>query len=181
MTMRILLTAALVVLNVSLAAFAQVRPVAKEEEEPTGIVQPAPATFQAKYEGGMFGYNAKEMGTLKFDDANSRLVFFGKDTREKFSIPYTSLLLVYPQSKSVTPTSATVVSIIPLPGAGFAGLLKEKRRYLILHIEDPDMEARGVINFKLDNRDLIESVIRTLGDKAGLLQRGDAYYRPRKL
>src|SRR6266571_2804503 len=36
---------------------------------------PAPTTFKAKYEGGMFGKNHKMNGTLSFDDMNNRLVF----------------------------------------------------------------------------------------------------------
>ena len=37
------------------------------------------AKLEAKYEGGMFGYSKKIQGTIKFDDANERLVFFGQD------------------------------------------------------------------------------------------------------
>ena len=51
----------------------------------------------------------KEDGTLKFDDENERLVFFGKDQKEKFQIPYKSVLVIYPQSKSVTSTTGNVV------------------------------------------------------------------------
>ncbi len=143
---------------------------------------PAPPSFEAKYEGGMFGYNQKEVGTLRFDDANERLVFFGKDQKEKFHIPYKSVLVIYPQSRSVTSTTGNVVRHIPLPGAGLAGLLKEKRRYLVLHFEDPDVEAaKGLVNFKLENKELLNSVIQSLAGKAKLTQRGDAYYRPRKL
>ena len=44
-----------------------------EKAEPAAI---APVSFKAKYDGGMFGFSTKEEGTLKFDDANFRLVFF---------------------------------------------------------------------------------------------------------
>ena len=65
-------------------------------------------------------------------------------------------------------------------GAGLAGLLREKRRYLIMHFDDPDVEAaKGVLSFKLDNKELLDSVVQTLGQKAKLTQRGDAYYRPK--
>jgi hypothetical protein len=142
----------------------------------------APPSFPAKYEGGMFGFNEKEVGTLKFDDDNQRLVFFGKDQKEKFHIPYKSVLVIYPQSKSVTSTGGNVVRHIPLPGAGLAGLIKEKRRYLVLHFDDPDVEAaRGLANFRLDNKELLDSVIQSLAGKAKLTQRGDAYYRPKKI
>ncbi len=130
----------------------------------------------------MFGYNEKETGMLKFDDDNERLVFFGKDQKEKFHIPYKSVLVIYPQSKSVTSTAGNVVSHIPLPGAGLAGLIKEKRRYLVLHFDDPDVEAaKGILNFKLEDKQLLDSVLQALAAKARLTQRGEAYYRPRAI
>src|SRR5215204_5551384 len=160
------------------AAFAQPRPVEASPKE-RAVFPAAPVSFEAKYEGGMFGYNEKEVGTLKFDDANNRLVFLGKDQKEKFQIPYKSVLVIYPQSKSVTSTTGNVVSHVPLPGASLAGLLREKRRYLVLHFNDPDVEAaQGVLNFKLENKELLDSVLQTLAGKARLTQRGDAYYRP---
>lgn len=165
------------------AGSAQPRPVeATTKPVAATPANPAPASFEAKYEGGMFGFNQKEVGTLKFDDENDRLVFFGKDQKEKFHIPYKSVLVIYPQSKSVTTTAGNVVRHIPLPGAGLAGLIREKRRYLVMHFDDPDVEtARGVLNFKLEDKALLDSVLQTLADKARLTQRGDAYYRPKKI
>ena len=142
----------------------------------------APASFEAKYEGGMFGFNRREVGTLKFDDDNARLVFFDKEQKEKFSIPYKSVLVIYPQSRSVTSTTGNVVSHVPLPGAFLGSFIKEKRRYLILHFDDPDVEAaRGILNFKLENKELLDAVIKSLAGKADLTQRGDSYYRPKKI
>lgn len=158
-------------------ATAQPRPVEKTN---TVAKTPAPASFQAKYEGGMFGFADKETGTLKFDDANERLVFLNKEGKEQFAMPYETLLLIYPQSQSVRSTAGTVVSAIPLPGAGLASLIREKRRYLIVHFNDTDVDAKGIVNFKLDNKELLDSVIQTLGEKAKLTQRGDAFYRPKK-
>lgn len=168
----------------SLNAFAQPRPIEKVEKKDDAKMQaqtaaPAPASVQAKYEGGIFGFSEKEKGSLKFDDANERLVFFGKDGKEKFSIPYNAMLVVSPQSRSVRSTTGTVVSAIPLPGAGLAGLLRSKNRYLLVNFNDPDSDVRGLANFKLDNKALLAYVIQTLGAKAKLVQRGDAYYRPR--
>lgn len=157
---------------------AQPRPVEKTAK-PIVKKSTAPESFKAKYEGGMFGYNEKAEGVLKFDDANNRLVFFGTDQKEMFAIPYGSMLVIYPQSKSVTSTTGNIVSAIPLPGAGLAGFIKEKRRYLILHFDDPDVDAKGVANFKLEDKELLDSVIQALGEKARLEQRGDAFYRPR--
>lgn len=161
-------------------SFGQPRPVDKPAQPAAPKAAPAPESFTAKYEGGLFGYNEKQEGRLKFDDANERLVFFGKDQKEMFSIPYHSLLVIYPQSRSVTSNTGNVVRHIPLPGAVLGGLIREKRRYLILHFDDPDVDAKGVVNFKLANKELLDSVIQALGEKAKLTQRGDAYYRKRE-
>ncbi|NOT47320.1 MAG: hypothetical protein HOP17_06170 [Acidobacteria bacterium] len=159
--------------------FAQPRPVDKGAA-PVVRAQPAPTTFEAKYEGGLFGFTQKEEGTLKFDDENQRIVFLGKDKKERFGIPYKSLSVVSPQSRSVTSNTGNVVGAIPLPGAGIlGGFIKEKRRYMLVQFSDPDAEVRGTTSFKVENKELLDSVIQTLGEKAQLKQRGDAYYRPR--
>lgn len=164
---------------------AQPRPVEKPQPTPTAPAQPSsvsrqvPTSFPVKYEGGMFGYEKKEEGTFKFDDMNERIVFYGKDGKEKFAIPYASMLVVSPQSKSVRSATATAVSVIPLPGAGLASLIREKRRYLAISYDDPDVDAKGVVNFKIANKEMLASVIQTLGERAKLLQRGEAFYRPK--
>lgn len=164
------------------AVIAQPRPVDASSKPSSAPAGSAPVSFEAKYEGGMFGYNRKEVGTLKFDDANQRLVFFGKDQKEMFHIPYKSVLVIYPQSKSVTSNTGHVVRNLPLPGSILGGLIKEKRRYLVMHFDDPDVEAaRGLVNFKLDNKELLDAVIQTLAGKSDLKQRGDAYYRAKKI
>jgi hypothetical protein len=160
----------------SAAAFAQPRPVDSKEAKPKAA---APESFAAKYQGGLLGYNDKQMGTLKFYDDNDRLIFLGPDQKERFSMPYESMLIIYPQSQSVTSTTGNVVKWIPLPGAALGGLIKEKRRYLVVHFDDPDVDAKGVVNFKLDNKELLDSVIDTLAQKAKMVQRGDAFYRPK--
>lgn len=161
------------------AAYAQPRQIDMSSAQKT--VKAAPASFKAKYEGGMFGFSKNEEGALKFDDANSRLVFFGEDDKEMFSIPYASMLIVSPQSKSVQSTTGTVVRAIPVPGAGIlGGFIKEKRRYLLISFDDPDVDAKGLVNFRLENIEMLDSVIAALGQKASLKQRGDAYYRPRQ-
>ena len=154
------------------ASFAQPRPM--ETAKPENVA-PAPPSFQAKYEGGMFGFSKKELGTLKFDDENARLVFYGQDQKEKCQIPYRSLHIIYPQSKSVTSTTGNVVKAMPLPGASLAGFLKDKRQYLIVHFDDPDIEAaEGVVGFKIDSKELLDSVLVSLAGKAKLTQRGEA-------
>ena len=161
------------------AAYAQPRLVEKKiEKSPASI---SPITFKAKYEGGMFGFSKKEEGTLRFDDANFRLVFFSKANKELFSIPYTSIALIYPNTQSVQSTGGRVVQHIPLPGAGIAGMfMKDKKRYLVINFDDPDFNAKGAINFKLESQELVAKAIQTLGDKAEMQQRGDSYFRRQK-
>lgn len=163
----------------ALAAFAQPRvaekPVVGDPDAPKPA--PAPETFEAKYEGGVFGYSKKEEGMLKFDDTNQRLVFFGKDSKEKLSIPYKAMLVIYPQSQSVQSTTGKVVSVVPYGGL-VGGFIKEKRRYIVINYDDPDVDVKGLVNFKVESRELLDSVIYTLGEKAKMKQRGDAYYRP---
>jgi len=139
----------------------------------------APVTFKAKYEGGMFGFSKKEEGTLKFDDANLRLVFFDKDNKEKFGIPYDALAVIYPNTDSVQSNTGKVVQYIPY--VGLAGqFMKKKRRYLVVNFDDRDIDVKGTMSFKLETAELLESVIQTLGSKAEMQSRGDAYYRPAK-
>jgi len=164
------------VLSFAAIGFAQPRP---SDTAVNTNIKAAPAIVAAKYEGGMFGYREKKEGTLRFDDENKRLVFFDKDQREMISIPYASLLVVSPTSRSSPSTAGTVISNAPLPGAGLARLIKEKKRYLVIQFDDPDANVRAVANFKIDGKDLLESVIHSLGTKAKLTQRGDSYYRPR--
>jgi hypothetical protein len=170
---------AIAIFAFALAAYAQPRPAETVAAVPVKA-KPAPAAFEAKYEGGLFGFSRKEEGTLKFDDANQRIVFLGKEGKERFGIPYKSLMVVSPQSRAVTSNTGNVVSNIPLPGAGIlGGFIKEKRRYVLIQFNDPDADARGTTSFKVEDKELLDSVIQTLGEKAQLKQRGDAYYRPR--
>lgn len=149
------------------------------EKTPAPTTKPAPSTFVAKYEGGVFGFDRKETGTLKFDDVNERLVFLGEDKKEKFGIPYQAMLIVYADEKSVTSTTGNVIKYIPLPGAGLAGLIKEKKRYLVMQFDDPDVDAKGTTSFKLEDKDLLESVVHAVGQKAKMKPRGEAYIRPK--
>ena len=158
---------------------AQPRMVEKKPEKKEPAVL-APVTFKAKYEGGMFGFSKKEEGTLKFDDANFRLVFFDKDNKERFGIPYSALIVIYPNTESVQSTAGKVVQYVPY--IGLAGqFIKKKMRYLVTNFDDQDMDARGTVNFKLETAELLESVVQTLGTKAEMQPRGEAYFRPKKV
>lgn len=158
---------------------AQPRPVEKPETKNVRKT-PAPASFVAKYEGGMLGFNQKEQGTLKFDDVNERLIFSGKDGKENFALPYAAILVVAPNERKVQSGTGRAVGAIPILGAGLGGsLLKKKKRYLIIQYRDTDVDVQGAANFLLDTGELLESVVQTIGEKAELTQRGDAYYRPK--
>jgi hypothetical protein len=158
-----------------LASFAAAQPRGVDTTPASQNVKPAPANVAAKYEGGVFGFERKEEGTLKFDDENERLVFLGQDGKEKFGIPYEALVIISPSEKSVTSTAGSVIQHVPLPGAGLAGLIKEKKRYLMVHFDDADLDAKGTTSFKLESKVLLESVLHTLGQKAKMRQRGEAY------
>jgi hypothetical protein len=56
-------------------------------------------------------------------------------------------------------------------------LIKKKVRYLTLQFSDPDSKVTGITSFKLENKDILESALVTLADKAGLTLRGDIYVR----
>src|SRR3954470_1877795 len=156
---RLLFPAVLICLFAAIG-FSQPRPLDKAPSK-LAAAKPAPSSVPVKYEGGMFGFAQRMEGTLKMDDENTRLVFYGPDGKELFGIPYDALLVIYPQSKSVTSTTGNVVSHIPLPGAGLAGFIKEKRQYLIVQFDDPDVDAKGTVNFKIENKELLDSVIQT--------------------
>lgn len=168
-------------LTFALPVASQIRPVEKDEQRPTSVnVAPAPERFPAKYEGGMFGYAKREDGTIRIDDINERIVFHAKDGKEKFSLSFNDMQMIYPESRSVTSNTGNIVRNIPLPGSMLGGLIKEKWRYIIINFNDADADVRGTVSFKLSSKELLESVIHTVGKKAGMTQRGDAYYRPRQ-
>lgn len=155
-------------------AMAQPRPVEK-----TLVVNAnAPTSYEARYEGGLFGASKKETGSLTFDDANERVVFL-REGKEMFGIPYASLIMVYPDSKESVPQAGKVISALPLPGAGLAGLLSKSTKYANMTFEDPDVQANGTASFRFKDKAKLLEFIGQLGTKAKLKQRGDAYYKPR--
>ena len=163
---------------IAAAAFAQ-RPRAVAPDNTTGPMPtppPAPSTVKAKYEGGVFGYPNKKTGTLSVDTNNNRLVFSDGKHTELFSIPFASITGAYGDSHSVQPAAATVISHVPLYGIP-ASFVKTKVRYLTIQYDDPDSKAAGATSFKLDNKDILDSVLFTIANKAGLTQRGQIYVR----
>jgi hypothetical protein len=175
--MKKLLFTTLAVFCLSIVISAQPRPV---DKTPPPVSKNAPAAFEARYEGGIFGNSAKESGTLKIDEANERVVFYRKDKTEMFSIPYADLLVIYPDSTVGVSPTGNVVSRLPLPGAGLAGLATKSTKYLKITFDDPDVDVQGTANFRFDDKGLLLTFINTLGPKAKMTQRGDAYYRSKK-
>lgn len=159
------------------SAYAQPRPV----DRSTTVPDNAPDTFNARYEGGLFGNGSKEKGTLKIDDVNERLVFFRPgEQKPMFEIPYQALVVIYPDSKESVPQSGKVIGALPIPGAGLAGLMSKSTKYANITFDDPDIEAKGAASFRFDSKEDLLVFINKLGAKAKMVQRGDAYYRRKK-
>ena len=138
---------------------------------------PAPPTVKAKYDGGVVGYG-KSDGTLNFDDANRRLIFRDKANRELFSVPYDVVMAAWSDTRSRRSTAGGVIASTVPYGLGLPGLLmKSKTRYLVLQYRDPDTKAEGLATFKLSSKELLASVLYTFAEKAGLVQRGEAFVR----
>lgn len=142
----------------------------------TVAIAPAPQTVKAKYEGGVFGHNKTMEGTLSFDDVNQRLLFRNKLQKEVLFIPYDAVTSAFADTQKRQPAAATVASHIPYIGYPF-GFIKTKVRYLTLQYTDPDSRASGITSFKLENKEVLASVLKTLAEKAGMTARGDIYIK----
>jgi hypothetical protein len=177
------ITGVVLVIMITGAALAQrPRTLSQDKPEPATNVPPpppAPQTVNAKYEGGVFGYNKKMEGTLTFDDTNQRLVFKNDKQKEILFVPYTALTGAYGDTHSVRPAAATVASNIPFYGLP-ASFIKTKVRYLTLQYSDPDSKVSGVTSFRLENKDILDSVLNTLAGKAGLSKRGDIFVKKKE-
>jgi len=144
---------------------------------PTVKPAPAPKTINAKYEGGVFGYNKTMEGTLTFDDANNRLVFKDKKPPKEISIPYEAITSAFADSKKVQPAAATVAQNVPSIYSLPARFIKHKVRYLTVQFSDPDSKISGITSFKISDKDLLESVLVTLAEKTNMTLRGDVYVK----
>ena len=157
------------------------RPRAVEKDEPRNATKaapaPAPQTMKAKYEGGIFGYNKTMEGTLSFDDTNQRLLF-RKDNRDLFFIPYNAVTSAFADTQKRRPTAATIGQVVPYLGWPI-GMIKTKVRYLTLQYSDPDTRVSGVTSFRLENKDMVDSAVFTLANKAGMVPRGEVYVKKR--
>src|SRR5882672_10242994 len=153
------------------AAVCAQRPRAIATSTPTDAAKaapaPAPQTMKAKYEGGIFGYSKTMEGTLSFDDTNQRLLF-RKDQKELFFIPYNAVTSAFADTQKRQPKAASILSGVPLIYALPAHFIKTKVRYLTLQYSDPDTRVAGITSFRLDNKELVDSAVFTLANRAGL-------------
>jgi hypothetical protein len=140
------------------------------------VPAPAPQTMKAKYEGGIFGYNKTMEGTLSFDDTNQRLLF-RRENKDLFFIPYNAVTSAFADTQKRQPKAATIAGAIPVLYSLPAHFIKTKVRYLTLQYNDPDTRVAGVTSFRLDNKDMVDSAVFTLANKAGLVPRGEIYVR----
>jgi len=152
------------------------------EPEPAANTQtakpkPAPQTLKAKYEGGVFGYTKTMEGTLSFDDVNNRLIFKDKKPPKEISIPYDSITSAFADTQKRQPAAATVAGAVPSIYSLPARFIKTKVRYLTLQYNDPDSKISGITSFKLENKEILQSALVTLADKAGMTLRGDIYVK----
>jgi len=142
----------------------------------TTTTQPAPKSMKAKYEGGVFGFKKTMDGTLTFDDENQRLFFKDKKPPKEISIPYAAINSAFADTQKQRPAAASVARQVPFYGWP-AGFIKTKVRYLTLQFEDPDSKVSGITSFKLENSDVLESVLVALAEKTGMTKRGDIYVK----
>ena len=138
---------------------------------------PAPSSVKAKYEGGVFGYNKTMEGMLSFDDENRRLLFKDRKTPKEIHIPYDAIASAFADTQKRRPTAATVASHIPVIYAIPAAFIKTKVRYLTLQYNDQDTKVNGITSFKLENKQMLESVLAALVEKTGMTKRGDIYVK----
>jgi hypothetical protein len=158
------------------AAAQRPRSMADTEQKSTAKPAAAPQTVKAKYEGGVFGYRKTMAGSLSFDDTNQRLLFKNEQQKEVFFIPYGSVTSAFADTQKRQPAAATVASHVPYIGLP-AGFIKTKVRYLTIQYNDPDSRAAGITSFKLENKELVASILAALADKSGLSPRGEIYVR----
>ena len=146
-------------------------------DPPKTAAAPAPQTVKAKYEGGVFGYNKAMNGTLTFDDTNRRLLFRNEQQKEVVFIPYDAVTSAFADTQKRQPAAATAASAVPLIYALPAHFIRKKVRYLTVQYSDQDTRVAGITSFKLENKEMLASVLRTLSEKAGLTARGEVYIR----
>ena len=159
-------------------AYAQ-RPRALESEpaQKKTTTAPAPSSVKAKYEGGVFGYTKTMEGSLMLDDSNNMLLFKDKKSAKQIHIPYNVVTSAFADTQKRQPRAATVASNVPLIYSLPAHFIRTKVRYLTIQYSDPDTQQSGITSFKLENKDVLNSVLVALAEKTGMTQRGDIYVK----
>ena len=161
------------------AAFAQRPRTMEPEPAKTPASAAAPKSVKAKYEGGVFGYTKTMEGTLMFDDNNNRLYFKDKKPPKEISIPYDAITSAFADTQKRQPRAATIASHVPVIYSLPAHFIRKKVRYLTLQYSDPDSKVNGITSFKLENKEVLESVLAALAQKTGMTLRGDIYVKKR--
>ena len=177
--MRTVLTLLLVGLMFSGVIAQRPRTMEPEPQQQAPAPPPAPKTVKAKYEGGVFGYNKTMEGTLTFDDENERLLFKDKKPPKEIHIPYNAITSAFADTQKRRPAAASVASAVPVIFTLPARFIKTKVRYLTLQYSDPDTKVTGITSFRLENKELLESVLASLAQKAEMTKRGDIYVKKR--
>jgi len=146
------------------------------------VPPPPPRAVPAKYMGGYAGYRKKQEGMLTFDDRNRRLVFRDKNEKEILSISYDAVMVAFADHETrrlmgegTRQATMGTVGILAAPGL----LFKKNFEYLTIQFEDQDTFLKGTTQFKLANKEIIDSVAYALAQKAGLSQQGEIYTRKR--
>lgn len=158
----------------------------QEAQKTPKVVAPAPPAppkvVPAKYMGGFAGLRKKQEGMLTFDDRNQRLVFRDKNEKEVISISYDAVMVAFGDYESRRLLGQGASSVL-LAGTGILGapalLFKKKFEYLTIQFEDPETYLKGVTQFKLKNKDIVESMAYALAQRASLVQQGQIYTRRR--
>src|ERR1700687_1532727 len=175
-TAKRLISAALLCFVLTLAGAAQKNTARQDSSKPASATQ----TVKAKYEGGVFGFNKAQEGTLNFDDANSRLVFRNQQGKEVFSILYGDITQEFADTQSRRPKSASILGNVPLIYApNPIGWIKTKNPYVTLQFSDSNYQRGGITSFRVDSKEICASVVNTLAEKAGLVPHGEIFVRPR--
>jgi hypothetical protein len=125
----------------------------------------------------VFGHNNTMNGTLTFDDTNRRLLFGTKEKKEVLFIPYDAVTSAFADTQKRRPAAATVASHIPFYIGLPFGFIKTKVRYLTIQYTDPDSKASGITSFKLENKEILASALKTLAEKAEMTARGEVYIK----
>jgi hypothetical protein len=118
-------------------------------------------------------------GTLTFDDENNRLLFKDKKPPKEISIPYEAITSAFADTQKRQPRAATIASHVPVIYSLPAHFIRKKVRYLTLQYNDPDSRVSGITSFKLENKEVLASVLEALAQKSGMSQRGDIYVKKR--